>query len=464
MSGSVAVVGGGPAGLMAARAAVLHGAAVTLIDEAHQPGGQIYRQPSAPMRRIAIGLEGELARKRRVLAAFAEVADRVEYLAGGVAYSLFEGPELHVAHGGATSILRPDVIVLATGVCERAYPFPGWTLPGVCFAGGVQATLKANGVRAGDRVVVTGVGPLPIAVAAQLVAASAEVEVVALANGLSSMLRRPWGLWAGRSIVSEGFSYLRTLRQAGVEQLSGWIPVRAEGARQLERVTLAKHAAGVPIAGSERTLECDLLALNYGFIANSELVRMAGAEMDFAPDRGGWIPPTDAFGRTSVDRVMVAGDGAGLRGALVDEIEGEIVGAIAAARTCGRLEDGFEHKFSAAIRARRRHEQFQKAVQESLRLPDGVWSIAADDTTCCRCECVSRARIQRAIADGHTSVNAIKRTTRAAMGWCGGRMCTHTIAALAGGGRLKGEVEQMTPRPVARLVSLGENANRTLEQ
>jgi len=457
----IAIVGGGPAGLMAASEALERGARVTLIDEFPRPGGQIYRQSASPKREIPIGLESERIRKRALLAAFEHIAGKIEYLSGAVAYSLFPGPELHVAYEGATRELRPDAVVLATGVCERAVPFPGWTLPGVLFAGGVQATLKSHGIRAGEHAVVAGAGVLPVAVAAQLVESGTRVSSLVLTTPLRAMLRRPMGLWAGRTVVAEGRRYLRTLRAAGVERLEGWVPVRAEGSERVERLTVARHKDGRAIAGTERSFECDLVAINFGFVANSELARMAGAEVTFDPHGGGWVPRTDGFGRTSVAGVFTAGDGAGLRGAWIAAAEGRIVGAAAVAASRAESLEAIPTELSAAFAERTRHARFQAAVRETLRLPDGVWSWADAGTVCCRCECVTRARLERAVAEGHTSVNAVKRNTRAGMGWCGGRICLHTVAALVAGGRLAGDTQAPTPRPVARLVTLAEIANRT---
>ncbi|MDA7965564.1 MAG: (2Fe-2S)-binding protein [Ruegeria sp.] len=70
-----------------------------------------------------------------------------------------------------------------------------------------------------------------------------------------------------------------------------------------------------------------------------------------------------------------------------------------------------------------------------------------------------KAEILGALEHGHRSVNAIKRNTRCGMGWCNGRSCLHSVSALAS--QATGEPPQtpMTPRPVARPVTLGELAN-----
>ena len=56
-------------------------------------------------------------------------------------------------------------LILATGARERFLPFPGWTLPNVMGAGGLQALAKSGLPMAGKRVVIAGSGPLLLAVA-----------------------------------------------------------------------------------------------------------------------------------------------------------------------------------------------------------------------------------------------------------------------------------------------------------
>ncbi len=48
----------------------------------------------------------------------------------------------------------------------------------------------------------------------------------------------------------------------------------------------------------------------------------------------------------------------------------------------------------------------------------------------CRCEEVTRAEIMEAIRQGDSSLEAIKRRTRAGMGFCQGRTCKRLIAQI----------------------------------
>ena len=459
MPRSVLIVGAGPAGMSAAIEAQARSARVIVVDEAARPGGQIYRQTYRPSTRGgAFADAGELARKERLIGAFERLCDKIEYRPSTAAFALFGSRELHVANGAGTEVLHADSVVLTSGVREIAIPFPGWTTPGVMYAGGVQALLKAQSVLAGRRIVVAGAGPLPIVVAAQLLRAGGEVASLATLNSLAATARELHALWKGRDIVLEGLRYLATVIRAGVPRLSGFVPVRVHGREQVESVLLARvDRDGSIIPNTEREIACDVVAVNYGFASNSELALMAGVAMRYDRPGGGWVPVVDEFGRTSVPGIFVAGDAAGLRGALVAEAEGRIAGA-AAAQGEKIKSAQFRVGLSQDLAQRERLVAFQSAVQSMLRVPTGLWRLATDDTVVCRCENVTASALRDAFAAGHLTPNTIKRVTRAGMGWCGGRTCLHAVAALA---ELHGAPDAglMTPRPLARPVTLAALAS-----
>lgn len=452
MPRSVVIVGAGPAGMAAAIEAVKRGCRVTVVDEAGLPGGQIYRQANAKLDGADYAETGELERKKALLKKFNDIVGMIDFRPGASVYALYDNGEIHIDEGANIDILRPDAIVLATGVREVAFPFPGWTTPGVMFAGGIQAILKSQRVVPGKKIVVAGSGALPMVVAAQIIRAGGSVAALANLNPLSKMLKHPGGLWCGREIVREGLRYAWTVFKSDTERLPGFVPLRAIGTDRLQAVVLGRvDAEGRPVKESEREIACDLLAINYGFAANSELAAMAGASMRYDRTGGGWAPEVDEFGRTSVARIHAAGDGAGLRGALVAECEGTIVGAGAA------TEPGNDAALRASLAdlfaARRKHLQFQRAVRQILEVPLHLWQIASDDTTICRCENVSLAEMKNAFARGHSSLNELKRNLRSGMGWCGGRTCLPFISVLVEATTGKPPATMMTPRPVARPVS-----------
>src|SRR5205823_13916423 len=91
---------------------------------------------------------------------------------------LGQGALLAEAAAGAVEV-RFARLILAPGARERFLPFPGWTLPGVMGAGGLQALVKGGLSIDGKRVVVAGTGPLLLAVASYLKERGAVVLLIA---------------------------------------------------------------------------------------------------------------------------------------------------------------------------------------------------------------------------------------------------------------------------------------------
>src|SRR3546814_8789184 len=108
--------------------------------------------------------------------------------------------------------LTYDRLIIACGAREHWLPFPGWTLPGVTGAGGLQALIKGGTPVDGQRIVVAGSGPLLWAAAATAQARGAHIlaiveqaptqAIARFAGGLAHTpaklahaLRLRFGLW-----------------------------------------------------------------------------------------------------------------------------------------------------------------------------------------------------------------------------------------------------------------------------
>ena len=78
-----------------------------------------------------------------------------------------------------------------------------------------------------------------------------------------------------------------------------------------------------------------------------------------------------------------------------------------------------------------------------------------DDVVICRCEEVTRAEIERAIAEGCLDLDAIKRATRAGMGMCQSKTCAKLVTDLIAraAGISPGDVEPFTARSPLRPIS-----------
>lgn len=75
----------------------------------------------------------------------------------------------------------------------------------------------------------------------------------------------------------------------------------------------------------------------------------------------------------------------------------------------------------------------------------------------CRCEEVTDAAIAAAIGEGARTLNDVKRRSRAGMGMCQGRWCSHAIAALVAAetGQPLTVLAPMTARPPVQPIALG---------
>lgn len=83
-----------------------------------------------------------------------------------------------------------------------------------------------------------------------------------------------------------------------------------------------------------------------------------------------------------------------------------------------------------------------------------------DDIIVCRCEDVTLGEIRRAIAEGATTMDEIRRVTRAGMGPCQGRTCRLLIASELARrtGKPAAEVLPSTFRPPMKAVTMGSLA------
>src|ERR1041384_4736839 len=200
----VLIAGAGPAGMAAAYRAAQSGSRVAVVDDNPAAGGQIWRGEQAkPASREAQAWFEKLRSVDIKLISGARV-----YQQPSMGTLLAETPE-------GVSELKYDNLILATGARERFLPFPGWTLPNVMGAGGLQALVKTGLPIEGKRVVVAGSGPLLLAVAAYLRTRGAEVLLIAEQASSIRLLRFVVG---SLGKMSQALSLKRQLK--GVRYLS----------------------------------------------------------------------------------------------------------------------------------------------------------------------------------------------------------------------------------------------------
>ncbi|MBI2199086.1 MAG: FAD-dependent oxidoreductase [Candidatus Rokubacteria bacterium] len=288
-SAECVVVGGGPAGLAAARTAARHGVGVLLVDENAELGGQYYRQlPAAFSGGAGTHPVKEQAEGRRLMDEVRGLG--VEVMAGAVAWGIFDQRIVAVATQDETTRIAADTVVLAPGAYDRPLPFPGWTLPGVLTAGGAQNLMKAYRVLPGRRVLVVGSGPLLLVVAHYLLQGGAQVVSLCEASSLRGLWRYAHRLLPHLDFVQQGRRYRRELAGAGVPVLTGHVILRATGTTEVTGATIARcDDDWRPIPGTEVTIDADALVVGYGLLSSLELSRLAGCEHRWEAALGGLL-------------------------------------------------------------------------------------------------------------------------------------------------------------------------------
>lgn len=424
------IVGAGPAGMAAAIEAARAGVTVHVWDENPRPGGQIYRQPLAPLRAASNGAR-DAERGRRLLAELEAQASRVVLHSGALVWGVFDERTLTIAKPNGSVSVRPETLVLAQGAYDRPVPLPGWTLPGVYTAGACQLLVKSQGVLPGKRILVAGTGPLLAVVAGQLARAGATVVGVLEASSLAGGWRAaPW-VWGQWELLGDAWHHWSELRRAGIPFHRARTVASILGDAEVRgAITVALDDEWRPLPGTESRVDVDTVCLGFGFLPSTELAQLAGCEHRWVRERGGWVPARSAEMETTVPGVYAAGDGAGIGGSMVAVLEGRIAG-IAAARRLGALSPG---------EAAQRLAPHQKALAPLMRLRaviddltcvrDGLAELITPDTIVCRCEEVTAREILEVIDEGAQDVAEVKRLTRAGMGPCQGRMCASAVATL----------------------------------
>lgn len=311
----LAIVGAGPAGLMAAVQAAKAGAQVLLMDRSTYLGGQLIKQTHKffGSKEVFAGERGfEIARK---------LVNEVEHTPGitvwknATVLGYYPDGVLTVKHDGEFCTIKPQKIVVATGAAEKNLAFPNNDLPGIYGAGAVQTLMNVYGVQPAKRVVMVGAGNIGVIVAYQLLQAGVEVAAIVEA-------------------ASEGGAYhvhAAKVKRCGVPILTSTTIKSAYGAGRLEGVTLQRlDERFQPIPGTEQDLPVDGLCLAVGLTPLTEVLWQADCKMEFVPELGGYVPWRNANLMTTHRDIYVAGDVAGIEEASTAMAEGKLAGLHAA--------------------------------------------------------------------------------------------------------------------------------------
>ncbi|KMO11562.1 NAD(P)/FAD-dependent oxidoreductase [Methylobacterium platani] len=423
----VAIVGAGPAGLRAAQVLAEASLRPLLVDEGHRAGGQIYRRPPPGAERPAAALYGFEAGRAQALHDLADaLAPRVDYRPGttvwGIAPRDPDGFDLECLGPDGHGRIAADRLVLATGAMDRTLPFPGWTLPGVFTLGAAQIALKAQGMAIGRRVALVGAGPLLPLVAHQYAKAGATVVAVLDVTPLAAKVKAAPRLAAVPATLAKGVWY--TMRGALRRQpvRSGVRAIAVEGAARVEALAFEDAA------GRRHRVACDAVGASFGLRSEAQAADLAGCRFAFEPVTRQWQPERSGQGRSSLPHVYLAGDGSGIGGADVAELQGERT-ALTLLADLGRPRDPARE--AHLDRRLARQAGFRAALEAAYPYPHHLVEGIADDEIVCRCEGITAGAIRRTATERDASeMNRLKALTRTGMGRCQGRVCGHAAAEI----------------------------------
>lgn len=457
MSGvDLIVIGAGPAGMAAAAEAAGLGLSVTVLDEQPAAGGQIYRAVTQGGARRGAILGQDYLDGAGL--AQAMLASGARHVTGAVVWNIEpddQGITVTWSQDGRAAQMRAARLILATGALERPVPIPGWTLPGVMTAGAGQILLKASGIVA-QRAVLAGSGPLLYLLAAQMVRAGtpplALVETQSFGDTVRAMPQLVAGLRGWRTLL-KGLGLLAELRRAGIRRVTAARDLAVEGQ---DRATALRFNSG----GRTQRIACDTILLHQGVVPNTQASRALRLDHDWIAAQHSFAPRTDAWGQTSHPGIFVAGDGAGIAGAVAAAEAGRLA-AIQVAHQLGRIDAGKRDARAQGPAGRLAAERALRPFLDTAYPPAAQVLAPADDTIICRCEEVTAGQVRGWAKMGCTGPNQTKAFGRVGMGPCQGRYCGLSVTALLAAAQAMppAEVGAYRIRPPLKPVTLGEVAS-----
>ncbi|MDO9109957.1 MAG: hypothetical protein Q7U40_04820, partial [Desulfatirhabdiaceae bacterium] len=279
----------------------------------------------------------EARTRRRMLKAFHRVSGRIAVYTGTQAWHCNSysdnGREVYLQNvagpaGAVPSSVRGRALVIAGGAMERMIPFPGWTLPGVYSAGGLNALVR-KGIIPGKRFLIAGTGPLQIALAHHLAIKGADIAAAISPLYFNRIFPHIYDLISGIGLFKflSIVNYLFTLQRLRIPVHSSVTLVEALGCDALEQAVIARaDASGREVPGSRRFLSVDAIGVGYGLIPGTELTRLCGCRHHYDVHAGYWRVCCNSHLETSVPGVFVAGDGSAVRGYSAAIAEGSVAG------------------------------------------------------------------------------------------------------------------------------------------
>jgi NADPH-dependent 2,4-dienoyl-CoA reductase/sulfur reductase-like enzyme/bacterioferritin-associated ferredoxin len=245
------IIGGGPAGLSAALELAELGIQAILIDDKHHLGGKLVLQTHrffGSTQAVFAGTRGiDIATK---LEDELRTYSCVDIWLNSTALAVFSDKKVGVLKDGETYILiKPEILLVASGAREKFITFKGNTLPGVYGAGAFQTLVNRDLVRPAEKLFIIGGGNVGLITGYH--ALQAGIGVVGLVDALPEC--------GGYKVHKD------KLLRMGVPILTSHTIISANGNDKVESVTISQvDNKFKPIIGTEKSFECDSILVAVG--------------------------------------------------------------------------------------------------------------------------------------------------------------------------------------------------------
>ncbi len=257
----VLIIGGGPAGVMAALELAPHGIDVVIVDDKHRLGGKLVLQTHSFFGTVADCYAGT-----RGIDIATRLADEVgkyanvRVMLNTTAVACYHDRKIGVVSGRRYALISPKRLLVAAGAREKALPFPGCDLPGVYGAGAFQTLVNRDLVRPAERLFIVGGGNVGLIAAYH--ALQAGIGVVGLVEALPEV--------GGYKVHQD------KIKRLGVPVWTSHTVKCANGSEGVESVTVVEVDERFrEKPGTERTYEADTLLVAVGLNPVDELYSQA---------------------------------------------------------------------------------------------------------------------------------------------------------------------------------------------
>lgn len=264
------VIGGGPAGLAAAKSAYDNGLRDILILERDRELGGILNQ--CIHNGFGLHYFKEELTGPEYAGRFIKMLEgtTIEVMSDTMVLDISDERVIHAVNttDGYVTI-SAKTIILAMGCRERtrgAISIPGTRCSGIFTAGAAQRYVNIEGYMVGKRIVILGSGDIGLIMARRMTLEGAKV--------LACVELMPYSSGLNRNIV-------QCLDDYGIPLYLSHTITDIIGNDRLERVVVSEVGPDrAPIPGTEMVFDCDTLLLSVGLIPENELTRSAGIEID----------------------------------------------------------------------------------------------------------------------------------------------------------------------------------------